>query len=257
LNPSLLGSWESPPQRLKVNVDQVHLWRVYINCMNEGIGDLEVYLNGEERERGMRLHFDHSRNQFYVSHASLRLILSRYLDLSPIEIVFGTAAGGKPIIEAISRTGGLSFNLSHSGEFVLIAVAREREVGVDVEQIRPTIDMERLAQRYFSAYEVRELLDLPIEHREAGFFRCWTRKEAYIKARGGGLALPLDQFDVSLNPNAPAALLATRDDPNQAERWSLYNVDVHENYQAALVAEGSPSGIYYWEFGPEILPSKR
>ena len=120
MNSSSPVLWEPPSPKLKLNEDQVHLWRVQINYMSERIGDLDAYLNDKERERGMRFYFNHSRNQFWVSRGSLRVILSQYIDSTPEEIVFITGTGGKPFLKASSITGGLSFNLSHSGEFVLI-----------------------------------------------------------------------------------------------------------------------------------------
>lgn len=127
--------------------------------------------------------------------------------------------------------------MSHSCDVALIAVARDREVGVDVERLRDGVDLEGIARRFFSPTEVSALLALPQHHRQEAFFSCWTRKEAYIKARGSGLSMPLDGFDVSLAPDAPAALLTTRPDPMDATRWSLYSFDPALAYLAALAVE--------------------
>jgi 4'-phosphopantetheinyl transferase len=131
----------------------------------------------------------------------------------------------------------LEFNLSHSGDFVLIAVTQGRKIGVDVERIRQGISSHVIAQQYFSKAEVTELQSLPLEQREAAFFICWTRKEAYIKAQGLGLSLPLESFDVSLTPGHPAILRATRPDPKESTRWSLLSMDVDPNYAGALAVE--------------------
>ncbi len=245
--------WKSPPAQLSLSLDEVHVWRVHVTPLAAPIDLADTHLSDAERERASRYYFDQNRYRFIVGRRSLKVILGQYLDLPPMAIEFGRGAHGKPNLDPILMCGGLSFNLSHSGEFALIAVGRDREVGVDVEKIRPEIDLERIARRFFSPGEVEGLFALVDTVRPAAFFRCWTRKEAYIKARGGGLSIPLDQFDVTLDPEVPAALLATRDDPKEASRWSLYNVDLCEDYQAALAVEGHPAQIYYWKFVPKPL----
>ena len=131
----------------------------------------------------------------------------------------------------------MEFNLSHSGDFALIAVTQGRKIGVDVERIRQGISSHVIAQQYFSKAEVAELQSLPIDQRESAFFTCWTRKEAYIKAQGLGLALPLESFDVSLTPGQPAILRATRPDEKESTRWTLRSLDVDPNYAGAIAVE--------------------
>jgi 4'-phosphopantetheinyl transferase len=133
----------------------------------------------------------------------------------------------------------LHFNLSHSGKIALYAFAYERKVGVDVEYVRGSLDNEELAAHYFSTYECSVLHSLPASLREEAFYTCWTRKEAYIKALGIGLSQPLDEFDVSLTPSEPAALLADRSDPEAPECWSLQTLAPEDRYVGALVVEGS------------------
>ena len=127
-------------------------------------------------------------------------------------------------------------------------VVRDREIGVDVEKIRPEIELERLAQRFFSPGEVERLTELEGDLQLAAFFRCWTRKEAYIKARGGGLSIPLDQFEVTFEQDTPAALVANWEDPQEVSRWSLFDIELGGDYLAALAAEGTPARIRYWEY---------
>jgi 4'-phosphopantetheinyl transferase len=121
----------------------------------------------------------------------------------------------------------------------LIAVTKEHKVGVDVERIRSDMELESIVNHYFSQREVSEFLALPSEQRVTGFFACWTRKEAYIKAQGLGLSLPLESFDVSLTPNGPVSLRATRPDPQEAARWTLFDLEVDPRYAAALAVEGA------------------
>jgi 4'-phosphopantetheinyl transferase len=130
----------------------------------------------------------------------------------------------------------------------LVAVARGREVGVDIEQVRPEVAEERIPEQFFSPREVEVLRGLPAEQQVQGFFNCWTRKEAYVKAVGEGLSLPLDSFEVSLAPGEPAALLRTRPDPRDAERWVLSALRPGRGYAAALVVEGRPGPLRCWDW---------
>ncbi|MEW6406565.1 MAG: 4'-phosphopantetheinyl transferase superfamily protein, partial [Chloroflexota bacterium] len=151
---------------------------------------------------------------------------------------------GKPIL---LHSDGIDFNLAHSGDLALVAVARGRKVGVDVERIRQNTDLEKIARRYFSPREVSELLALPENQRFIGFFNCWTRKEAYIKAHGLGLSMPLDSFDVSLAPGEPAVLRETRPAPNEAAHWMLLALNVASDYAATLAVEGKNLEFRYWD----------
>ncbi|HEV7217131.1 MAG TPA: 4'-phosphopantetheinyl transferase superfamily protein, partial [Chloroflexota bacterium] len=133
---------------------------------------------------------------------------------------------------------GLRFNLSHTDGLALLAVTRERELGIDVERVRKGIAREGIAERFFTTTEVADLRALPADSQDDAFFACWTRKEAYVKARGEGLSIPLDQFAVSLLPGEPAALLHVALDPDEVKRWSLHDLDAGPGYRAALLVEG-------------------
>jgi phosphopantetheine--protein transferase-like protein len=150
----------------------------------------------------------------------LRDILGRYLGVPPSELGFRYSAYGKPALAAGFDGVGVRFNISHSHEMALLAVTCHREIGVDIEYLGREIRGEEIAEHFFSTHERASLRALPAAAKHEAFFNCWTRKEAYIKAHGEGLSLPLDQFDVSLAPGEPAALLATRSDPREALRWS-------------------------------------
>jgi 4'-phosphopantetheinyl transferase len=251
-----LDIWQTPPDDLVLQVDDVHVWRVKVTDKVAPGGARGTNLSKAELDRANRFQFESDRDRFMVSRCSLREILSRYLDQPPAAIKFEHGEFGKPYIDSLPTGVGLSFNLSHSGEYILIAVGRNRKVGVDIEKIRPQVDLEGIARRFFSPNEVKSLIRFEDELRLEAFFRCWTRKEAYIKARGGGLSIPLDQFDVTLDPESPAELLATRDDPELASRWSLTGIDLEEGYLAALAVEGTPAEIFYFEYhsiGSETL----
>jgi 4'-phosphopantetheinyl transferase len=174
----------------------------------------------------------------------LRTILGRYLDRHPNQLRFQYTSYGKPTLS--TGAGILSFNLSHSHDLALYAVTQEREIGVDVEFIRENINLLGIAKRFFSAREYSQLQALPQSCQLQTFFDCWTRKEAFIKAKGDGFSLPLDQFDVSITPGRPAALLRTKWDPNEAALWSLEALKSAPGYTAALAVEGKHLHLQTW-----------
>jgi 4'-phosphopantetheinyl transferase len=237
-------TWSSPPTPLDLQRQQVDVWRVRMKLGLDELSQFEGMLSQEEVERAARFHFPADRDHFVAAHGCLRDVLARYLGCQPAQVTFAVDQYGKPIL----RDHELEFNLSHSGDFALIAVTRESRIGVDVERIRQGISSHVIAQQYFSKAEVAELQALPLEQREKAFFTCWTRKEAYIKAQGLGLSLPLESFDVSLTPNEPAVLRATRPDPEDASRWTLFSFKVAPYYESAVAVEGHNLEFRLWEW---------
>jgi 4'-phosphopantetheinyl transferase len=186
-------------------------------------------LSAEERERAARFHFPLHRRHFIACRGILREILGGFLEVAPAEVRFSYNAYGKPSVED-SR---IRFNVSHSGGWAMFAVTGTREVGIDIEHINARTAIELIPERFFSAWEAAQLRALPAAQQTDAFFRCWTRKEAYIKARGLGLSLPLDSFDVSLAPGEPAALL------RGAGNYSVRELPAPVGFAAAVVAEGT------------------
>jgi 4'-phosphopantetheinyl transferase len=197
----------------------------------EGVDDAgyRVFLSAEECDRASRFRFERDARRYIVRRGHLRQLLARYLDCIPSRIQFVSNPFGKPSVAA----SDLRFNLSHSHGMALFAIARGREVGCDIEQCDPQFASEQIPERFFSLHEVRALRMLAQRDQTQAFFNCWTRKEAYVKARGCGLSLPLDSFDVSLVPGEPAALL------HGCEGWSVRSLAPVTGYQAAVVAQGS------------------
>jgi 4'-phosphopantetheinyl transferase len=241
------AAWSHPPGDLDLGSHQVDIWRVSLDLPPVSVKQMESTLPADESERASKFHFDYDRNRFTLAHASLRRVLARYLHIQPHRINFSVNEYGKPSLPPETE---IHFNLSHSSKFALIAVSRNRNIGVDVEKIRVDIELENLASRYFSPHESSELLALPPEQRAIGFFNCWTRKEAYIKAQGLGLSLPLDSFDVSLTPAEPTLLRATRPDSTESARWTLLSLLVDTGYAGALAVEGKDLEFRYWDFIP-------
>jgi 4'-phosphopantetheinyl transferase len=203
-----------------------------------GLSELERTLAVDERHRAERFVFDKDRNQYIVGRGMLRVILASYLAREPRDLGFHYSALGKPMLSAEPALHGIRFNVSHAGGVVLHAVGMGREVGVDIERVRADVGTEELATRFFSEREVAALHAIRSSSRLEAFFTCWTRKEAYLKARGDGLSVPLDSFDVTLTPGVPAALVSVKNDPREAARWSIREVLPGPGYVAALAVEG-------------------
>lgn len=222
--------------RLDLPDDEVHLWRIDLPTL-AGQSRWQEILSEAERSRAARFHFTRDRDCYTVTRALLRTILAGYLETDPRSLQFAYSEKEKPSLAA-PRTVAIEFNVSHSGSVALLAFARGKLVGVDVEQIRADFDHEKIAVRFFSENERKQLSALAPSARPDAFFRCWARKESYIKAVGTGLSLPLRDFDVSLKPGDENALLATRPDSSEASRWSLREVPAGEGYAAALCVRG-------------------
>ncbi len=176
-------NWMFPPDDLDLNTDQVDIWRISLNASSslstgflpDSVQQAESTLSSDESQRAARFRFDADRHRFTRSHIALRDVLSRYLHCEPKQIKFTVGEYGKP---SVTNKQKLEFNLSHSGDYALIAVAREYKVGVDVERLRQELEIEKIAHRFFSEKENAELISLPATQRQIGFFNCWTRKEA-------------------------------------------------------------------------------
>jgi 4'-phosphopantetheinyl transferase len=224
--------------RIALPEDEVHLWQVNLAVVAKAEQRWEGILSADERVRAARFHFAQDRQYFTATRALLRMILGSYVDSDPKKLVFRYSEKEKPSLAPSQSVSRLEFNVSHSGEIALLAFTRGRLLGVDVEQLREDFDHAAIARRFFSEQERRQLAELAPSERFHGFFRCWTRKEAYIKAQGTGLSLPLHQFDVSLRTGDENALLATRPDTTEAAQWSLREVPVRDGYIAALCVRG-------------------
>jgi 4'-phosphopantetheinyl transferase len=218
--------------------DEVHLHRVNLEAIANEEARWEKLLSADERQRAARFHFARDRRHFVAARAMLRTLLGKYLGIDPAALSFSYSQNGKPHLSQPYAATGLTFNLSHSGGIALYAFSRNRDLGVDVEQIRQDYEVDGIARRFFSAHEQKQLSDLPAKGKPEAFFRCWTRKEAYIKATGDGLSLPLSQFDVSLDSGNTDALVTTRPDPAEAARWRLTDINAGTGYAGALCVRG-------------------
>lgn len=234
--------------------DEVHLWQVDLDCPAHERVALTAVLSPDELERAGRLVFALHAGRFTVARGALRCILAAYLRVPPASLRFDYGVQGKP---ALAGEPGLSFNLSHSGGLALVALAAGRALGVDVEGGEERASAAEIVRSHFSAAEQQEFDALPVAERPTAFRRGWTRKEAYLKARGAGLTAPLDSFDVALGPGrGPGSLLlATRPDPADAERWSIVDVDAGSACSAALAIAGPPpAALRAFRFDATMMP---
>lgn len=218
--------------------DAVHVWEVDLVECRDDLVRLRSVMSQAERDRAARFVNARLQDDYTVSHGATRLVLGGYVGVEPQELEFVTGEHGKPSIHP--RHGSeIDFNLSHSGTKCLIAVTRKRELGVDVERIRPLDDWREIAKRFFSKRETDQLLALPEALRHDGFFATWSRKEAYIKAIGLGLALELGSFAVDADPRHEARLLWIRDAEAEPGCWSMRTLTVDSGYHAALAVRGA------------------
>ncbi len=246
-----LDSWVDPPPVLDLSAGEVHVWRVALD-VPEGVVALHFkFLSEDERRRAFRFHFDRDRRRFTVARGALRQILARYLELEPAAVQFGYSEHGKPFLEQPPADLDVRFNVSHSDDVALVAVTLSREVGIDLEKVRPEFAGLEIAERFFSPTEVETLRSLPLKLKSRGFFNCWTRKEAFVKATGKGLSFPLRAFDVTLAPGDPPRLL--RVDGDDPVRWTVFEVLPGQGFVGALVVEGKPRGLRGWRWLPPRL----
>jgi 4'-phosphopantetheinyl transferase len=218
--------WQQPPLALTLAAGDVHLWRWRLD---QAVGDCQL-LAPDEQLRADRFRFDPDRQSFVAARSGMRRILSRYLDCDPGAIAFSYGSHGKPFVAA----GAIEFNLSHSGDWALLAVARDRAVGVDIERIKPVAELEKLTARFLLAAEHERIVALDEADRVLAFFRTWTCKEAYLKATGEGLG-QLKSLEVVVQPQLPVRLLSPIG-------WELLELVPEVGYVGALVGE-RPQGI--------------
>ncbi len=266
--------------------DVVHIWRVSLGLSPHAVPSAAVssaevqrlrdILSADELVRADRFRFGEHRVRFIVARGMLRVILGRYLNQSPECLQFRYGPYGKPALEPLEAFDGgrvvgkpplpsspidlgalLHFNVSHSQDMVLYALAWDRPVGIDLESVSRYVrdrdaatnhPLERLVARFFSPSEQEAFRKLPPAQKPRAFFRCWTRKEAYMKARGRGFTLPLQAFEVSVTPGEPARLLNDSHDPQAVANWTLRDLDPGHGYVAAVAARGSNWRLACWQW---------
>ena len=232
------GVWDASTDAAKATqlpTGVVHLWKKSFDASPEEMKFCYEVLSPEERTRAQRFLVEPPRRAFILTRGTLRLLLGNYLNTAPNHLSFRYTEFGKPLL---NEGNEIRFNVSHTEGVALLGFVRGPEFGVDVEKIRPVKGLKDLANRFFSLAEREKLNKLEAEEElNSAFFRCWTRKEAYIKGKGEGLSIPLHQFDVSLEPGETEALIATRPEASEADRWLVRDISFDRSYVAALAIE--------------------
>jgi 4'-phosphopantetheinyl transferase len=248
--------WAPAPKDLVLADHEVHVWRAQLELPSSQVQRLRGLLTEDELDRAHRFFFEIDRQRFIAARGALRSILSRYLTFSPGHLRFIYNQYGKPFLAPEFSSYLLNFNLSHSGSMALYAMTRNMEIGVDVERVRADFEYEEIAKRFFSVNEVAILDTIPTDKKLEAFYNCWTRKEAYIKAHGKGLSIPLDSFDVSFAPGEPAMVMHMKDEPQEPSLWALQDIQPGPGYVGALAVKGIGCRLKYWEWNQlSPLPS--
>ncbi len=244
-----MTTWPPPPAELPALDRTVHVWAVPLDDARVDLDGGRELLSPNERERAARFHFEQHRRRYLIAHIALHKILSRYLQIDPARLYFDLGSNGKPKLPPALASGGVEFNLSHSNEMALLAVNSVGEVGVDIEFTKPDFKFQEIAERFFAAREVVALRTLPSELQRQAFFKCWTGKEAFLKAKGTGLSGELDEVEITLGATDQVRIGAS------VPGWSLMELSSIDTYQAALVVAGStlPIRCYQWEAKSQIV----
>ena len=249
-------SWAPPPINLTLCEDEVHVWRACLDHPGVDRKFLWQVLADNEQARANRFYFPIDRERFVVARGLLRIILSKYLGLGPEQLRFNYNEQGKPFLaKEHAQARSLSFNLSHSHGVALYAITCKREIGVDLEYIKPGFAEAEIIGQIFSPRELLQFKALPAGIRQQAFFNCWTRKEAFVKATGIGLSLAPNQFEVIFIPDELAALLYVPDGKVEISRWDLRSLKVGTDYAAALAVEGHDWRIRCWQFDEATIRS--
>ena len=220
---------------LRLDPHELHLWTLHPQLFDSS--EYESILSPAELDRASRFKFQHLRDSFLADHLRLRLLLGHYTEMDPAAIRYTENSFGKPSLA--HPQNNLNFNLTHTNGLAMVALCLETTVGVDVEVIRPMEDWKEIAQSHFSAREYSQLISAAASDSLNLFFRCWTRKESFIKALGTGFSLPLDSFSVSFLPYEAPALTQYDLSPRETADWSIYHLDPAPGFIAACSIRGN------------------
>jgi 4'-phosphopantetheinyl transferase len=231
--------------------EEVHIWSA--RQPSEPSPDLEEALSPEERDRACRFQFVDHRSAFAFAHGVLRDVLSQYLHRPPRDIRFRQNAFGKPSLDETDDGRDAEFNLSHAGRLVVIGLCRGRRIGIDVEEIRPMDDISAIAESYFTSKEHAFIFRQHPKDRDRTFFRCWTRKEAYVKAVGKGLSIPLNSFDTQISGAQRGGLLDNGSGSTHGATWQLSDLELPEGYVGAVAVETGIDRLVCFEWRPRMI----
>jgi 4'-phosphopantetheinyl transferase len=238
--------WPLAPERIRLDIGHVQLWAASLNEFFEKAPRLGLLLSPQEMARADEFKLPEDRNRYVVRHGLLRLILSRYLQQPASAIEFRQGTHGKPEIQSGGTDQPPFFNTSHSSEIAVCAISRSCPLGVDVERIQEIPEMEAIAKRFFSSREARTLMALPLNLRLQAFYNCWTRKEAFLKATGEGIAENLAKVEVTLAPDDKPGVVSLSGDLGAHEQWQLQPFSPAHGYLGCVAYRSAPLILSEW-----------
>ena len=240
--------WNHPPPTIDISTDELHIWHASLEQTTIGLRELEACLSGEESARADRFYSRKDRDAYVVSHGVLHCILSKYLGVDPSSVSFKHDHCGKPCVSPEINSMRLSFNMSHSGNFAVYGIKIDSLIGVDIEYMRPDVDIDSISEYAFTSAEREELGSLCTEERICGFYNCWTRKEALVKAIGRGISISLTDFDVTLSPGVLPRLLRVAGNIDSPENWRIFDINVKDSYAGAVavIDPGNELKCFQW-----------
>ncbi len=241
---AIAAPWFPESERLALSRGELHVWHGSLDLPEAFHCDLEAQLTPEEHQRAAKFLTSQAREHFVAARGILRQLLGAYLGISAEEVALRYGPQGKPSL-APGHDSRIRFNASHSGGMGMLVFAQEHEVGADLEHTRADVEGMEIAARFFSQEEKAELAKLPPELRNEAFFRCWTRKEAYVKARGEGMGIPLESFTVRFADDHEQQVI-----DETGRRWSCYGIELPRGFTGAVVAAGQSWRLRQREWRP-------
>lgn len=246
-------NWPQPPAEWQLDAHEAHVWAASLRVDEERADEFAHTLSPDETARAKRFVFDRDRKRFIAGRGLLREMLGHYLHREPGQIRFQYSPRGKPSLAGHAENEHFHFNLAHSDDVAVFTFSRTCPVGVDVERMRRMHDAESIAERFFSARETNLLKSLPEAEKQTGFFNLWTRKEAWLKATGEGIAKLLAQVEVSLEPDERAQLISILGDTRAAKKWTLHDLEPATGFKGALALPSLDLKIQCWSWPAEKL----
>lgn len=240
--------WSQPPEHLRLDSNEVHFWRAFLSQPTASVAAFYRILSFDEIERAGKYRFRKDHDRFVAARGILRTILGKYLKKKPSRILFKYNKYGKPMLSGLPDNVALCFNVSHSKEAALYAFTKVGEIGIDIEYINRNLVFEEIADKFFSSDEAAMLQEISEDRKAEVFFNYWTCKEAYIKAKGHGLSLPLEKFSVSFTADKSDVLLNVADNPEESLGWIIRKLTPMPDYAAAIAVNGRNWRSVYWQF---------
>jgi 4'-phosphopantetheinyl transferase len=239
--------WDKSPTELQLDNTFVDVWRSRIDLSDAKINEYLGILSDDELKRAEQFTFPNKKDEYVVTRGLLRRALSLVLKQDPASFSFSYSESKKPYLTTEVDSQSLAFNVSHSHGQALVAISLNRKLGIDIEKIRPEVEYEKLAARFFSKAEHKALMQCAQAERVAAFFATWTRKEAFVKAVGKGIAFGLSEFDVNVDASEPPRMLHTRWDANDVKNWHMASIESVNSHMATVVADGRTFQLRLWE----------